>query len=84
MIRLKPDAHGILAAEDLHAADAGKSRNFILQVDDGVVGEEVGAIFSAGRVQADEEKRRRERLLNREPRRIHLAGSCDWAWETRS
>ena len=46
LVGLNPDADGVLAAEDLNAADAFDAGDLILQVDDGVVGEEVRAVFA--------------------------------------
>ena len=44
-VRLHPYAHRILSAEGLHARHALYAGKLILQVDDGVVGEEVRAEF---------------------------------------
>ena len=45
LIRLHPQAHGVLArAEHLHVADAGHARQLIVQVDVGIVGQELAVV----------------------------------------
>ena len=72
LVGLHPDAQRVLAAEDLHARDARDARQFVLQIDDGVIGEKVGAVFVARRRQADQHQRRRQRLLHGEAGRVYL------------
>ena len=66
LLRLDPDAEGILATEDLYARDAFDAGDLVLQVDDGVVGEEVLAELASGRVDGNKHKRRSKRLLHGE------------------
>jgi hypothetical protein len=64
LVGVHPNAHGVLSAEYLHARDAFDAGELVLQVDDGIVGEELLAQFAAGRVDGDEHQRRGERLLH--------------------
>ena len=72
LVGVHPNAHRVLPAEHLHARDAFDAGELVLQVDDGVVGEEVLAQFAAGRVDGDEHQRRGERLLHGEAGRGDL------------
>ncbi len=64
LVGLHPNAHGILSAEYLHARHTFDASQLVLQVDDGVVGQELLAQFTAGRVDGHEHQRRGERLLH--------------------
>ena len=66
LVRIDPDTQRVLSAEDLHTGYALDARDLVLQVDDGVVGQEVLAQLVARGVDGDEHQGRGERLLHGE------------------
>ena len=66
LVGVHPHPHCVLSAEHLHARHTFDAGELVLQVDDGVVGEELLAQFAAGRVDRDQHQRRGKRLLHGE------------------
>ena len=59
LVGLHPQAHGVLArAEDLNVADARHARELIVEIDVGVVGQELGVVRAVRRIQGDQHQRR--------------------------
>ncbi len=72
LVRLHPQPHGILArAEDLGLADAVQARDWIIEVDVGVVGQIVRIVRAMRRIQGDQHERSRGRLLESDSVAVH-------------
>ena len=72
LVWIHPDAHRILAAEDLHARNTLHAGKLVLKIDDGVIGQEILAQLAAGRIDGHQHQRRRQRFLHGEAGRCHL------------
>ncbi len=72
LLRIEPDAHRILAgAEHVDVADPGQSRQFVLEIDGGVIGEIEAVVAAVRRRQGDEQQDRGRALLHRDALRLH-------------
>ena len=72
LVRIEPDPHRILAgAEHVDVADAGQPRQFVLQIDGGVIGEIEAVVTVVRRRQRDEQQDRRRPLLHGDALRLH-------------
>ena len=68
LVRLYPQPHGVLPrAENLRLADAVQACDGIIQVDVGIVGQELRIVSAVRREQGDQHQRRGRRLLDGDP-----------------
>ena len=75
LVRLHPDAHRILpGAEDLNARYSGYARQFVDEIDVGVVRQERAVVGALGRIEIDEHQRRVLRFLYGHAGGVHLGG----------
>ena len=66
-IRIEPDPKRVVrAAEVARVADAFDAEECVVDVDEGVVGQERRVVAAIGRIQRDDHQRERERLLDRD------------------
>ncbi len=72
LIRLDPHPQRVLSAEHLHTPDTLDAGQLVLQVDDGVVGQEVRAVLAVRRAHRDNHERRGLSLLHHDAGRVDL------------